>query len=97
MNNSEHNVAGKSRGRSKVVYGGTVDSSSSAMLQRASETDNVEEREEIFSKCDQRIVAEYRSLDSSKTKKACVTAENKEAKYYLTLGKAKMFLKLKNK
>ena len=51
MNNSEHNVAGKSRGRSKVVYGGTVDSSSSAMLQRASETDNVEEREEIFSKC----------------------------------------------
>ena len=60
MNNSEHNiVAGKSRGRPKVVYGvvqhkyygGTVDSSSSAMLQRASETDNVEEREEIFSKC----------------------------------------------
>ena len=65
MNYSEHDVAGKSRGRSKVVYGvvqhkyygGTVDSSSSAMLQRASETDNVEEREEIFSKCRPAVMA----------------------------------------
>ena len=43
----------------------------------------------------QRVVAKYGSPDGTKTRKAKVTAENKQARYYVELGKAQEAAALK--